>query len=58
MTTKIPSAAQAKRLAKCWADDRPINMMQEGRDGAEPYNDATNLALLSHARRCSVVGRI
>jgi hypothetical protein len=46
--SKIPSEAQAKRIAKCWADGRPTNVMVRGRGGAAAYNDPTSLVLVKN----------
>lgn len=46
--SKIPSEAQAKRIAKCWAEGRSTNIMLRGRDGSAAYNDPTNLALVKN----------
>lgn len=48
MKTKIPSEAQAKRIAKCWADGRPTNIMVRGRGESAPYNDPTSLVLVKN----------
>lgn len=46
--TKIPSEAQAKRIARSWAEGRPTNIMLRGRHGGDAYNDPTSLALLKN----------
>lgn len=45
----LPSEAQAKRIARSWAEGRPINVMKQGREGSDPYNDATTTALVRRA---------
>lgn len=42
----LPSDRQAKFMARFWAAERQVNVMREGREGAEPYNDATTSALI------------
>lgn len=46
--SKIPSEAQAKRIARCWAEGRPTNIMVRGRGGSATYNDPTNLVLVKN----------
>lgn len=47
--TKLPSAAQAKRLAQLWAGKRTMSFMTKGpRHSPEPYNDPTTLALIKY----------
>lgn len=45
---KVPSEAQAKRIANCWAQGRPTNIMVRGRHGDDAYNDSTSIALLKN----------
>jgi len=42
----LPSASQAQMIALFWARGETIKVCKEGRDGAEPYNTPTIMALI------------